>query len=151
MLLLWFCFITRFPPRILKKMVKMGGGEACGQYYLHYLGRQPHFCLRAKQILLMLNYLKVKDSWEQRSNDVSKDWKTYVTPSYLMWSFEQDSSLTCTATEDKSLCSLSTSVSESWVNVRERGTSRLQFIRLSSGVTQLFSKPFYLGLNACRE
>ena len=37
------------------------------------------------------------------------------------------------------------------VNVKERGTSRPQFICLSSGITQLFSKHFYFGLNTWRE
>lgn len=65
----------------------MGGGEVCGQDYLHYLGKRTHFCLRAEQILLILNYPKVKDLQEQRSNCVSEGLKTYRTSSHLMLHF----------------------------------------------------------------
>lgn len=41
--------------KIFKKKMLKGRGGSYGQDYLHYLGRQVKFCLRAKQILLILN------------------------------------------------------------------------------------------------
>lgn len=65
----------------------MGGGEVCGQDNLHDLGRWAYFCLRAKHILLIFKYPKVKDLQEQRSNYVSEDLKIYSTSSHLMLHF----------------------------------------------------------------